>query len=329
MKRIYFSNKQNLDQFFKEIKENLNISWNKIGKNIGTTRSMIDNYRKEKLLLPEDRFLKLLDLLESNDRKELFRSLVKNKDKNWGQIIGGINAYKINKSSFDKGRKKGNRFRKKFGLKYNFDINMSLSEELCEFLGVIIGDGCTNKYGRLYQTQIAGDKILDKEYYFNNLSIICKNLFNITPNIIIRPKGVYMNLYSKRVFELLTERFKIPRGVKCYTVKIPEEIFNAPKEMLNSALRGMFNSDGGVGLDKRKIYKKPYIRVNYTSTSDTLINQVHEILQNYSIPHSVHGDKGSKAKRIQINGEKNVKLFINEIGFSNPRHLSKISYLFS
>ncbi len=212
---------------------------------------------------------------------------------------------------------------------------MPLSEDLCEFVGVIIGDGCTNKYNRLYQTQIAGDKILDKEYYLNNLSILCKNVFNITPRITVRPKGMYLNIYSKRVFELLTERFKIPRGVKCYTVKIPEEILKAQKEMLNSTLRGMFNTDGGVGFDRRKSYKKPYVRVNYVSTSKNLVGQTSSILKDYEIPHSVHLHKsGYKrdsvdtiAYQIQINGEKNVKLFLKKIGFSNKRHLNKVSHL--
>ena len=151
---------------------------------------------------------------------------------------------------------------------------MHLSKELCEFIGVIIGDGCTNKYGKIYQTNIAGDKLLDKEYYFNDISSICKNLFNISPRIMVRPSGMYINLYSKRVFEILTERFKIPRGVKCYTVRIPQEILEAPKEMVVATLRGMFNTDGGVGLDKRKTYKKPYIRINYTSASKILIEQI-------------------------------------------------------
>jgi hypothetical protein len=96
---------------------------------------------------------------------------------------------------------------------------MPLSEELCEFLGVIIGDGCTNKYGNLYHTQTAGDKILDKRYYSNNLDLICRNVFNIRPKIVVRERGIYMNIYSKRLFEMLTGRFKIPAGKKCYSVK--------------------------------------------------------------------------------------------------------------
>lgn len=327
MKRIQFIDNEILKEFFTEIKlNNSNLGWNKIAEVIGTTRSMLINYRKGKLLLPEDRFLKLMILL-NKDKQEYFSKRIIKKDENWGQIIGGINAYKINKNAFDKGRAVGAIFRKNFGVKYNFDINMPLSEELCEFLGVIIGDGCTNKYGRMYQSQIAGDKILDKEYYSEIILPLCIKVFGIKPQIVIRPSGLYMNIYSKRMFEMLTQRFRIPRGIKCYTVEIPKEILDSPKEMLNSVLRGMFNTDGGVGFDKRDTYKKPYVRINYTSASSKLINQIDQILDNYHIAHSVHSHNQGRAQQIQINGEKNVKIFLKEIGFSNPRHTKKLVHL--
>lgn len=151
------------------------------------------------------------------------------------------------------------------------------------------------------------------------------------PKKIIRPGGLYLNFHSKRLFELLTKRFKIPAGVKCYTVKIPEEILKAPKEILKFALRGIFNADGGVGFDRRNSYKKPYVRINYVSVSQELINQLDIVLNHLKIHHSVHIRKGgynkSQSEQIQINGERNVKLFIREIGFSNPRHTHKIAYL--
>ena len=65
------------------------------------------------------------------------------------------------------------------------------------------------------------------------------------------------------------------------------------------------------------------------------MGQTSSILKDYEIPHSVHLHKsGYKrdsvdtiAYQIQINGEKNVKLFLKKIGFSNKRHLNKVSHL--
>lgn len=321
MDRIGFNDKIDRINFFNNVKTDSQLSWASLSKRLGTNRSMLDNYRRGNLLIPEDRFNLLLNLIKEDNQKNFLKKYSRKKE-NWGQIKGGKSAYRINQKKFELGRKRGG-----FSVKYEFDVNQSLSEELCEFIGVVIGDGFTNKYGTLYQMQIAGDKELDKEYYINNLDKICVKLFNISPKITINDNGIRLNIYSKRLFEMLTKRFGIPAGVKSYTVKIPDEIISSEKKMIKSVLRGMFNTDGGVGFDKRKTYKNPYIRVNYTSASPVLISQLHDILAGFSIPHSIH-TKGN-TEMIQINGEKNVKLFLSEIGFSNPRHLNKVAYLLS
>jgi hypothetical protein len=216
-------------------------------------------------------------------------------------------------------------------LKYPIDMNIPLSESLCEFVGAIIGDGCTNRYGKIYQTQIAGDKNLDLEYH-SYLCKICEQLFDYSPKIIKRENGIYFNIYSRALFELLTNRFNIPAGMKCYSVIIPQEIMAADEKMLRATLRGMFNTDGGVGIDRRSTYKKPYIRVNYTSASEMLIRQISGILIQYDLPHSIHKtnlNNINPTRQIQINGERNVSAFLHKIGFSNPRHLSKVDHLLS
>jgi len=260
MGRIYFLNNKDLTGFFIDVKQSSKLSWSKIAKLLETTRSMLDNYRKGKILLSEERFQQLLNLLD-NQLREKYLRVVSKKDNNWGQVIGGNIAYENNKKYFDIGRKTAHR---NCGVKYDFDINMPLSKDLCEFLGAIIGDGCTNKYGHSYQTIIAGDKLLDKDYYNNILLPICLKLFKINPKIITRQS-----------------------------------------------------------------YKKPYIRLNYTSASFRLIEQVHVALNRYNIPHSIHEKNDCKAKQIQINGETNVRSFVNLIGFSNQRHIKKIAHLVS
>lgn len=328
MCRIKFNGSENLGKFFEEVKCNMFYkTWKDIAIFLNTTRAMLGNYRNGKVLLSENRFEKLLSLLPE-ERNEFFFNQVVKLPSNWGQVVGGLNAYKKNKIFFEHRSNKQIFSNKK--LKYDFDINMPLSKELCEFVGVIIGDGCTNKYGRAYQTNISGDKLLDLDYYQTKILPICKNLFNMDLKILFRDSGIYINLYSKKVFNILTERFNIPKGVKCYTITIPKEILDSSKELIAATLRGMFNTDGGIGIDKRKTYKKPYIRINYTSASPTLINQISSILNSYSIMHSIHiTNKLNEhtCQQIQINGEKNVKIFMNNIGLSNLRHTKKLEYL--
>ena len=333
MDRILFLNFENRVNFFNLVKNYSNYNWKQLAKYLQTSRSIIDSYKTGRLLLSKDRFEKLCLFLTIKE-KEWFSKNIIIKSSNWGQIIGGKNAYLINKESFARARR-NTALKHSNGsmLKYNFNLNMPLTEELCEFIGVFIRDGFTNRYKKpkyssfMYEMQIVGDKVLDKEYYYYyRLRPICKKIFNIDPRIKEREDSIRLTIYSRRLFELLTERFFMPAGVKAHTVKIPQEIYKNPN-YLKATLRGMFDTDGGVGIDKRKVYKKPYVRINYTSVSEELIEQVHKTLQQYEIPHSVHLDKNRKTRRIQINGEENVKNFLKEIGFSNPRHTQKIAYL--
>ncbi len=324
MDRIYFKNSDDCFKFFKESRIGANInSWKDLANKLNTTRCVLDNYRHRKLCLPENRFLSLLDLIKEN-RRNYFLKIIERRNNNWGQIKGGKITYLKHKNLFEIGRKIAIKFRRE-RVKYNFDINMLLSQELCEFIGVIIGDGFTNKYGGHYQTQITGDSRFDEDYYENTLKPLCERLFNSSPKFSYKDNTIRLNIYSKRLFEMLVKRFKIPAGVKSYSVIIPYEIINSNNKFLNSTLRGMFNTDGGVGFDKRKSYKKPYIRVNYSSASKKLIYQVHKILNKYLIRHSIH--KRGNTWMIQVNGVENVKLFLSEIGFSNKRHLDKLKDL--
>ncbi len=320
MDRLYFQNKKDRINFFNKVKS-YQKSWKRIKEILKTSRSMVDHYRLGRLCIPKNRFVILINLIPENEREYFWRKIEK-KANNWGQIIGGKRAYEINKDKFDEGRKKAIK-----KVKYEFDINLPLSEELCEFIGAIIGDGFTNRYNNFYQTQITGDNLFDSNYYYNRLKPFCENLFNISPKITSNKGWIRLNIYSKRLFEMLTKRFDIPAGKKCYTVTIPDEILKSEEKFINATLKGMFDTDGGVGFDKRKSYKKPYIRINYTSASKGLIDQISSILSTYSIKHSIHKQKNFRSHIIQMNGEKNVRLFLKKIGFSNSRHLKKVYHL--
>ena len=67
MKRVFFINKKDRNNFFNKIK-NSQKSWRKIALLIGTNRSMIDNYRSGKLCIPEDRLSKLIDLVPAKEK---------------------------------------------------------------------------------------------------------------------------------------------------------------------------------------------------------------------------------------------------------------------
>ncbi len=319
--RIKFLKNEDRFNFFDDTRTSLRLkNWRELASFLKTHRTISDKYRLGEFLIPEDRFLKLLKVLDRDKQDDYLNKITKIED-NWGAILGGKKAYQLNKEAFEEGRKRGG----KGGANYTpkFDINMSLSPELCEFIGAFIGDGFTNKYQSRYFVQITGDKVLDYEYHYNYLNLLCQKTFNSQPRIYVTENGLRFNIYSKTLFEMLTKRFQFPAGKKSYTVVIPEEIYNS--EFLKYTLRGMFDTDGGIGVDKRKTYKIPYIRINYTSVSKKLIKQVNLSLLKLEIPHSIH--KKGNSWMIQINGVRNVKRFLVQVGFSNKRHLEKVRYL--
>jgi len=201
---------------------------------------------------------------------------------------------------------------------------MPLTPHLCEFIGVVLGDGCLYAHKNVLEVQIVGDPVRDGLYYTEHLRILCFQLFGINPRIYFARTKVTCRLYSKQLGTFFKDRFLMLPGPKTFTARIPDAIFYSDITLRCACLRGLFDTDGGVGFDKRGTYRKPYIRVNYVSSSFDLIQQVSRILDELDIPHSIHIRNQGRAQQIQINGEKNVRMFMKHIGFSNPRHLIKL-----
>lgn len=207
---------------------------------------------------------------------------------------------------------------------------MPLSEELCELVGAFIGDGCTDSYvtkhGKSkYHLSIIGDSTLDREYHLGKLSAIVKDLFGVVTKAYFRndKNAMQLNIYSKRVFRLFTERFGFPIGVKTYTVKIPEEILNSEERLIFATIRGIFDTDGCVFFDKRSPYKKPYPRIALQIVSGPLFLQLKSVLSNHFFLYTHHSQKRG-TYTLEVYGHEQLSKWMKLIGFSNKRHLNKI-----
>ena len=201
---------------------------------------------------------------------------------------------------------------------------MPLNENLCEFLGALIGDGFIGNYGdrnQQYIIQMTGDKRLDAEY-FNYLTQIIKENLNPKHISLRKPKGntLRLTIYSKDIYKFFRNRFDFPSGRKD-AITIPNEILNNEK-YLRKTIRGIFDTDGCVFWDKRKRYKNPYPRITLETKSKALNNQLAAYLSGY------FKIRNAKRKRvlgttylIEIYGQLQFKKWLELIGFSNKRHL--------
>ncbi|MFH1770785.1 MAG: LAGLIDADG family homing endonuclease [archaeon] len=199
-----------------------------------------------------------------------------------------------------------------------------LNKEICEMIGFFIGDGYLGNYGKRknqFLIGFVGNKTLDKEYFTNHLLSIIKTNFPFT-NPAIRYRNdentIMLRIYSKELFQFFTSLGFKP-GVKSRKVIIPKQICKN-KEFLNHTIRGIFDADGCVFLDKRKKYKNPYPRITLQSASIPLINQIEKHLSKDFKLYVNKRNRNGYRNYIEIYGHKQLEKFLKKIGFSNERH---------
>lgn len=283
-------------------------------------KSTFELYRNGNLTLPEELYLKLSANLQKSEL-EFFKKHTEYFDSNWGRIKAGKSTYSQHKSIFDGGRIKAIEAIRNRAAK--FDINLPLTSELAYFMGLFIGDGFTNKYKSGYIVQFTGEK-KEEQFYKTLISDYCKKLFDISPKIRYDNfcNAIRVNLYSRDLFNLITQRFKISAGRKSRTVLIPEEISKAKPAITKACLRGLYDAEGCIFFDKRDSYKNPYPRIELHMCNLELLHQVFNFLDKFGIKSKL--GISEKNLRVTIWGFDEVRKFVREIGFSNPKQLEKL-----
>ena len=207
-----------------------------------------------------------------------------------------------------------------------FNHKIKLSKELCELIGAYIGDGClsNHNHGRTYDLQFSGHINLDYNYYKNLIAPIIKKLFNKEVSFIkIRNKKAFrMRCYSKEIGSFFMNRFNFILGKKTYIIKIPDEIMNSNKNYIYATVRGIFDTDGCIFFDKRKIYRKPYPRITLQITSKNLQEQLKKILSVEFKIFTTINKRGVYC--LEIYGYEQINKWMKIIGFSNEKHLNRL-----
>lgn len=318
-KRIIFNLDGKRHLFFRKARESYGFdNWKSFYLKLNIPRSLFDKYRFGSISIP----IRLFDKLNKNLTDE-FSSAISKKisfiDGNLGQIKGGREAYKINKKIFEKGRRIG---LKKIVKINKISDNSILTPDLCYFIGLFIGDGFANKYRSSYLIQFVGHKDYEKIFYEDFFSKLVFKIFSLKSKIILEKKvnAVRLNIHSKELIQLLNERFKIPLGKKFDKVRIPEEILESTSSNISACLAGLFDAEGCVFIDKRKIYSKEYPRVVFHINNKYLTKQIYDILMKDGIKVS----NSSNFEMLNIYGKKNILLFLEKIKLQNPKHLSKL-----
>jgi len=327
--RIGFKTEEDRIDFFKKLRTCLKATnWMHVAKYFDIKRSPFQSYQYGKYLLPKNIFEKMQSHL-NEETTQAFKEKIFSNPKNWGARKGGIITFKKHPELYETGRSIAIKNRRLIALEKPL-LPIELSEDLCEFIGAIIGDGSVDGHLQkrnglsAHHISITGHSILDKEYLSQQHPKLVKKLFNTQCKIYFRKdcNAMILNIHSKNIFCLLTERFEFKPGNKTHTTKIPKEIIESEDKFIFSTIRGIFDTDGCIFFDKRKQYSKPYPRIVLQIMSEPLYLQLKEIL---SKQFSIYAKKNNRNTYcIEIYGLPQFEKWMKLIGFSNKKHLDRI-----
>jgi intein/homing endonuclease len=213
---------------------------------------------------------------------------------------------------------------------------MDLNENLAEFIGAFVGDGCLSEYkrsdrekGTIKEVSFTGAWEKDYPYYKDVIQPILMKNFNISGTIKHRKDddSLRLRIFRQPIFVfLLNLGFNF--GPKSNNVVIPEKILN--DSLLHKAfLRGLFNTDGSIYKRYNKQYKShskfysEYKVIQFKSASKKLIEQVYSILSNLKFnPNNVIKSRDAWVCRITSQNE--VNRFGKEIITNHPYHIKRL-----
>jgi len=212
-----------------------------------------------------------------------------------------------------------------------------ITPELAYLCGVLAGDGSITyrKEHNEYCINCVGNPKDEKIFYHQIIAPLFKKVFGITLRIKYHHKHTTygFSLYSKSIYLYFTQKIGLPTGVKHDTLHVPPR-FLQKKTLTRAYLRGVFDTDGCISF-KKKYQTKPYYPViTLASKSAPFIKEINNLLHKEGLHGAIvlnYHKRDPRAKRgytqissIDLNGTKNLFLWMNQIGFWSPKHLLKI-----
>jgi len=212
-----------------------------------------------------------------------------------------------------------------------------LTEELAEDIGIHIGDGSMYLTGpnlKSYEMRYSGDSTEDKEHYINRIIPLKERLFNKQINgkiLNFRGNEYGFVICSKAIFYFYTKIIHIPSGTKTKIAEVPKMIMKSNKSIQAAFIRGLSDTDFSLTF-KRKSTKHnlnyyPMITANFASRK--LVDNLQKILKGLSFNVVILDGINKRYNKhypthiININGKRNLELWMKIIGFNNPKHLTK------
>jgi len=192
------------------------------------------------------------------------------------------------------------------------------SEELAEFVGIMLGDGGISRS----QVTITFHSEDDKEYSKFVVNLI-KKLFNVYVGTCYRKdsKAISYNVSRTKLIRFCTEKLGLKQGNKIkQQVDIPDWI-RQNKLYSIACARGLIDTDGYVFTHRYKVNGKfySYKKLTFTSYSTSLRQSVFGILRN----NGLH-PRFSQGRDVRLDSIGDMRKYFEIFNSHNPKHLKRL-----
>lgn len=309
------------NKLFGKLRESLQ-SWQKIAEYQSISVRTLTDWRSGKYLLPSDAYLRFVRL--SGIRKEYFhpqfladywnvkdaaRKGARERIKRYGNIgtaegrrLGGLRSVRAQK-------KNPGAFRVAKVIK-----RPKRSSKLAEVMGILIGDGHLSKWQTVVTTNARTDSahaVFIQGYFkelFGTMSFLRERNDDNTISVVVSSRRLvgFINYLGMPIGN------KLKKGLA-----IPSWIFQ--KEIYKKAfIRGLFDTDGCIYIDRHKINGKKYSHYGWviTSASKVLIKEIINILEGLNFRPTYRESQ----KSVYLRRQCEIKRYFQEIGTHNSKH---------
>ncbi len=198
--------------------------------------------------------------------------------------------------------------------KFAKPVIVQRNEILAEFLGVLFGDGHVGEY----QTTITLNLETDHAYALFLIESI-KNNFHLSSSLRKRARKhaedicISSVLFSRKmVGSGMVSGNKLKNGLH-----IPEWIF-ASHRYTRAFLRGLFDTDGSVYIERKKIKGKTYryVGIIITSSSEDFREDIVQAFRNLGFAPTCRKTQ----KSVFLRREKDIERYFSFVSTHNPKH---------
>lgn len=204
-------------------------------------------------------------------------------------------------------------------------------DAIFELVGAMLGNGYIYYKPPHHRIEISGNATEDRPY-LNYLAEIFRKFndkgIHLYEKHHEKGKSIRLTIYSKvSVMYFINQIGLIHEGKKAEIAEIPDRLLEAGWNKTKLILRGFADTDGCLFFAQKGTYRNhSYPMIEIRSASEKLLTQFQHILQEHGFSPRIRTVKSryaSKAAYLYLSGESQLSKWMEEIGFSNPKHFTK------